>query len=39
MIALLPPLVAAAAVMIVLLCTSPKQVSGEPKTAGRTRAQ
>jgi hypothetical protein len=31
MTAFLPPIVAAAAVMIVLLCTSPNQVSGEPK--------
>jgi len=31
MTALLPPIVAAAAVMIVLLCISPNQVFGEPK--------
>jgi hypothetical protein len=27
----LPPILAAGAAMIVLLCTSPNQVSGEPK--------
>jgi hypothetical protein len=31
MTAFLPPIVAAGAMMIVLLCTSPNQVAGEPK--------
>jgi hypothetical protein len=31
MIAFLPSIVAAGAVMIVLLCTSPNKASGEPK--------
>jgi hypothetical protein len=31
MTAFLPPIVAASAAMIVLLCTSPNKVSGEPK--------
>jgi hypothetical protein len=31
MTAFLPPIVAAGVVLFVLLCTSPNQVSGEPK--------